>query len=117
MDALPICTQCGFTWGEYRSRGLLGCPHCYASFGEALQGDLIWIHRALAQPDADAAPDRITGDGRSDGSDRPAGPEEAARWRERLADAVRREDYSEAARLQRLLLGGPPERSPDRGLG
>jgi hypothetical protein len=48
MDNFPVCTHCGFTFGEYRARGLLGCPHCYAGFGEALQGDIAWLHQALA---------------------------------------------------------------------
>jgi hypothetical protein len=48
MDSFPVCTHCGFTFGEYRARGLLGCPHCYAGFGEALQGDIAWLHQALA---------------------------------------------------------------------
>jgi protein arginine kinase activator len=113
MDAMPLCTQCGFTWGEYRSRGLLGCPHCYAAFGEALQGDLLWIHRALAAPigPADAAPD-------------PDVPERMAQWKEQLADAVRKEDYAEAARLQALLRGKVgqeglegPDRDPHAALG
>lgn len=93
MDSLPICTHCGFTFGEYRARGLLGCPHCYAAFGEALQGDLLWIHRALghgrpaAREDAESRAERL------------------AHWREQLADALRKEDYAEAARLRRLIEG------------
>ena len=56
MDSFPVCTHCGFTFGEYRARGLMGCPHCYAGFGEALQGDIAWLHQALALT-SDAAAD------------------------------------------------------------
>ncbi|MEO6095103.1 MAG: hypothetical protein ABIW76_05315 [Fibrobacteria bacterium] len=57
MDSFPVCTHCGFTFGEYRARGLLGCPHCYVGFGDALLGDIAWLHQALAlidDMDADA---------------------------------------------------------------
>ena len=107
----PMCTRCGFTWEEYRSRGLLGCPDCYAGLGEALQADLAWLHRALTF----AAPD-------------PGTPERDAEilagWREQLAEALRREDYGEAARYRTLIMGGRPDSAPPppdggkgRGLG
>jgi protein arginine kinase activator len=105
QDAFPVCTHCGFTWGEYRSRGLLGCPQCYAAFGEALQADVAWLHQALAfaapetGAEAAAAPD----------------PEILARLREQLAEAVRAENYEEAARLKGLLRG-PGARGPGLGL-
>ncbi|MDQ2999941.1 MAG: hypothetical protein M3Y08_01570 [Fibrobacterota bacterium] len=93
MDSFPVCTQCGFTFGEYRVRGLLGCPHCYVGFGEALQADVAWLHRALAFAETEAplppAPDA----------------ESLARWREQIAEAVHTENYEEAARLNRLIRG------------
>jgi protein arginine kinase activator len=101
----PICTHCGHTWGEYRARGLLGCPHCYAAFGEALQADIGWLHQALgavlpeAPPAAAGLPD----------------PETLARWREQLAAAVRIENYEEAARIKGLLRAAPP-RGPGLGV-
>lgn len=110
MDAMPLCTQCGFTWGEYRSRGLLGCPHCYAAFGEALQGDLFWIHRALTlsgAPGASGEPDAPVASVTPVTPVTPTTPGQIAQWKERLAEAVRKEDYSEAARLQKLLGGRP----------
>ena len=120
MDNFPICTHCGFTFGEYRLRGLLGCPHCYAGFGEALQADLAWLHQALAfladTPDSPASsgPSAALGKGleRSERS-----PESLARWREELAAAVRSENYEEAARINRLIRGaGPPGSEPAFGL-
>lgn len=104
MDPLLICTHCGFTWDEYRVRGLLGCAHCYAAFGDALQADVAWLHQALAF----AAPE-------TPASDPGSNPEEHARWRERLAEAVRAENYEEAARIK-ALLGGPGARGPGLGL-
>lgn len=111
MDPLPICTHCGFTWGEYRARGLLGCPHCYAAFGEALQGDLRWIHQGPG-----AAPV-----GAGEEEDPAARAEWMAHLRERLTDALRKEDYAEAARVHGLILGaadaGAASRDSGHGLG
>ena len=97
----PICTHCGFTWGEYRARGLLGCAECYAAFGEALEGDLLRIHRALAHAGSGSRPAPVATDPPPAAKD----GEQVADWREQLADAVRREDYAEAARLQKLIRG------------
>lgn len=123
MENLPICTHCGFTWGEYRARGLLGCPHCYAAFGESLQADLLWIHRAFE--DAVPAPGN-PGDGArartgppppagGGGEEAPVRAEQVAQWREQIAEALRREDYQEAARLRRLIDGGGPGDRGGRG--
>jgi protein-arginine kinase activator protein McsA len=116
MDSFPVCTHCGFTFGEYRARGLMGCPHCYAGFGEALQADIAWLHQALALT-SDAAADVVADAGADAVSSAlpgiPAsgsaaiGPnpdaETLARWREQIAAAVRVENYEEAARLKRLI--------------
>ena len=82
---------------------MLGCPHCYAAFGEALQADVAWLHQALAFAVPAAA---VTG---------APDPETQARWREQLAEAVRAENYEEAARLKGLL-GGAGPRGPGLGL-
>lgn len=110
MDGF-ICTQCGFTFDEYRSRGLLGCPHCYASFGEALLADVAWLHGALAfaQPDM-AGAGAVADSGPDAGAAVRPDPENVARWREQIAEAVRSENYEEAARLNRLILGNTPQR-------
>jgi protein arginine kinase activator len=89
----PVCTHCGHTWGEYRARGLLGCPHCYVAFGDGLQADIGWLHRALAAAIPESAP----------AVDPATDPETLARWREQMAEAVRSENYEEAARIKGLL--------------
>ena len=90
-NSFPVCTHCGHTWAEYRARGLLGCPHCYAAFGEALQADIGWLHQALAFAVSEAAPASAPD------------PDTLARWREQMAEAVRAENYEEAARIKGLL--------------
>jgi protein-arginine kinase activator protein McsA len=83
---------------------LLGCPQCYAAFGDALQADVAWLHQALAMTAADQPEASETSD-----------PESLARWREQLAEAVRAENYEEAARLNRLIRASGAARRP--GLG
>ncbi len=106
MDNFPVCTHCGFTFGEYRARGLLGCPHCYTGFGEALQADIAWLHQALAftnEAGNETAQDAVA---RAASESVPAtapAADSLARWREQIAEAVRAENYEEAARLKRLL--------------
>jgi protein-arginine kinase activator protein McsA len=108
MDSFPVCTQCGFTLGEYRSRGLLGCPHCYASFGDALQADLLWMHHALqVQPPEPAVHEPH---GKPD-------PESLARWRRELAEAIKIENYGEAARLHLLILSADNQEKAGGRLG
>lgn len=118
MENFPVCTHCGFTWGEYRARGLLGCPHCYVGFGEALQADLAWLHGALAfaeqRPETAPAP---LDAGRTDVERTSApDPELLAEWREQIAEAIRAENYEEAARLNRLIRASGPRQDPGLGL-
>jgi protein arginine kinase activator len=93
VEKFPVCTHCGFTWDEYRARGLLGCPQCYAVFGDALEVDLAWFHRTLAHAAGAGDP----------AAPKPDPGETLAALREELAAALRREDYSEAGRLRRLI--------------
>lgn len=90
---LLVCLRCGFTYAEFRARGLLGCPGCYESFGEALHADMLHVHPRLHR----AAPW-----GRPEQSEARRA-ETAAALRERLADALRFERYEEAAALRREL--------------
>lgn len=107
MAEFSVCTHCGFTWDEYRSRGLLGCAQCYAVFGEALQADLLWFHRALEHGAAPAAAGEKTS---------APSPENTAALKEQLAEALRRENYQEAARLRRQL-DEDARRGKSSGLG
>jgi protein arginine kinase activator len=107
-ESFPVCTQCGFTLGEYRARGLLGCPHCYASFGEALQADLLWMHHALGIEESRPKPPESL-----ESSDR----ESLIRLRRSLADAIKIENYGEAARLRLLIQSTEEKEKTGGGLG
>ena len=39
------CPACGFTQADFKKAGRLGCPHCYATFSEGLEGLLKTMHK------------------------------------------------------------------------
>ena len=100
MTEMRVCTQCGFTYAEFLTRGLLGCPQCYACFEEALWADLLQMHPGLHRHPmpsvADMAPEP--------GNKASAGElEDLARLQEMMNDALRGERYEEAAGLHRRI--------------
>ena len=100
MTEMRVCTQCGFTYAEFLTRGLLGCPQCYACFEEALWADLLQMHPDLHKhpvPSVAAmSPER--------GSRASTGDlEDLAHLKEMLNDALRGERYEEAAALHRRI--------------
>jgi protein arginine kinase activator len=105
-SALQVCLQCGFTVAEFRTRGLLGCPACYAHFDKTLRADMLHVHPGLHKIAAPTVPNRNLAE---------QGETDIAALREQLSDALRFERYEEAAglkqRLQRRLdaeLGDAP---------
>ena len=100
MSEMKVCTQCGFTYSEFLSRGLLGCPQCYACFGETLWADLLLMHPGLhrqAMPSvAQMSPERGTRASTE-------ALEGLAQLNEMLNDALRSERYEEAAGLRRRI--------------
>lgn len=85
------CPHCGITFEEFRTKGRFGCPHDYSVFADALNPLLDKIHGAHQHtgrlPRGQQAVD-------GDASDR------MLRLRRELQDAVRREDYENAAKLR-----------------
>lgn len=100
------CPACGFRWPDFERHQRLGCPDCYASH-EAQSKTLI----ARSQPDlthqgrrpgSPVSPLQREMDGlRTDKSE----PESLARLEARLAEAIRGEQFEEAARLRDLIAG------------
>ncbi len=39
------CPRCGFTQADFKKAGRLGCPECYKTFGEGLEGLLKSMHK------------------------------------------------------------------------
>ena len=99
MTPLRVCTQCGFTHAEFLERGLLGCPECYAHFGDVLFADLLHLHADLYRR---AAPVEASGKN-GEAVDSEEAPRDPARLREMFSDALRRERYEEAAALRERM--------------
>ena len=100
MTAMRVCTQCGFTYAEFLTRGLLGCPQCYTCFEETLWADLLQLHPGLYKHPmpAVAAMSPEPGTHASSGD-----LDDFAQLKEMLNDALRGERYEEAASLHRRI--------------
>ncbi|RKY18270.1 MAG: hypothetical protein DRQ55_13795 [Planctomycetota bacterium] len=106
-DPSLACPKCGLTFAEFKDGGRFGCAHDYEAFGSQVDALLNSIHKAT----------RYTGKV-------PGGTlqvrngvliDALVQVRERLAEAVQREDYEQAAQLRDELRqladdgpGGPP---------
>lgn len=89
-DADTRCSNCNITFGEFREQGRLGCPTCFEEFRVDLMPLLENIHESAAH--VGKRPRR-----------NPAQTEDQARLvqiRQRLEDAIDREDYEQAASLR-----------------
>jgi protein arginine kinase activator len=87
------CDQCGTTFVEFRNNGLLGCPHDYDVFAEALAPLLERAHGEGATHHVGKSPK-----GDVDGAVRRK--RELLRMRRELDKAVESEDYEKAAQLR-----------------
>ncbi|MFW5802682.1 MAG: UvrB/UvrC motif-containing protein [Verrucomicrobiota bacterium] len=116
-----ICKKCSTTLAEYHNTGRLGCPECYDSFREHMQPILEHMHRGTSHsgtappdakqatkppaPNADTA-DAATQNGTPEHPPQPP-PEPAsetiARLRKQLDQAVKNENYEQAAKLRDRL--------------
>ena len=41
------CARCGFTQADFKKAGRLGCPECYKTFSEPLEGLLKTMHKGV----------------------------------------------------------------------
>lgn len=99
------CPSCGLTYAEYRDTGKLGCAACYDTFARDLAVLIRRLHGAL----------RHTGRSPGERTAEQAIQLELAALRNRLAEAVGKEAYEEAAKIRdrirelKLRSGGLPE--------
>ena len=112
----PVCEVCGYPYGQFRERWLLGCPACYGAFREQLLPVLRRYHGDV----------RHVGKVPRSRGPRAALGREVARLKSLLQQAVDQESYEEAARLrdeirekerQIALLGARDEPDPGSGGG
>jgi len=90
------CAHCHMRAGDFKKTGRLGCPRCYETFAEEMAPMLAAMHKGTQHRGKAPAGERARIDEASHLDD----------LRKRLAAAVKREDFEEAARL-RDLIGGP----------
>ncbi len=88
------CPQCGLTFAEFRSQGLLGCPNDYDVFDKALA--------VIIERSQDGATHHTGGRPGQTAELTPAQQKRLALQRE-LRDAVEQEDYERAARIRDRL--------------
>jgi protein arginine kinase activator len=88
------CPDCGLTFVEFRSQGLLGCPNDYDVFGEPLAAVI-----------AKAQNSKTHHTGKAPGQPIPVDPaqQERLKLQRELREAVETEDYRRAARLRDQL--------------
>jgi protein arginine kinase activator len=84
------CPKCGFTQADFKKAGRLGCPDCYKTFAEGLEGLLKSMHKGTHHVGKVPESLRQT----RDLSDRLKG------LQKKLAKAVEDEDFETAARLR-----------------
>ena len=88
------CNLCGLGWKDILSMGKVGCPTCYDTFHDELRDTIRSIHGSAKHcgmtPSVSAA-------------SMPKEPTEEEQLRNALAEAIKTENYEEAARLRDAL--------------
>ena len=86
------CRRCGWTFRDFRSEGILGCPTCYATFAEPLREILRRVHGSEEHLGKiySGLPD-------------PAPEDDPDLLRDALEEAVRNEEFEDAAALRDRL--------------
>lgn len=108
-DDTLACPECGFTRAHLKKIGRMGCPECYRTFAEDLDGMLKAMHkgtRHVGKAPGRALPAPVAVKELSEGSVEPP-PRPAVNVKKRLAEikvaiekAVAEERYEDAAKLR-----------------
>ncbi len=88
-----VCPSCGFTAGQLKKIGRMGCPECYEAFRDGLDHLLKAMHKGTRH--VGKSPSRLMTEGQLQGSLERLGAE--------LEEAVRDERYEDAARLKHQI--------------
>ena len=84
------CPRCGFTQADFKKAGRLGCPECYKTFGEGLEGLLKSMHKGTRH--VGKVPESLRQS--RDLSDR------LRMLQKKLAKAIEDENFEQAAQLR-----------------
>ncbi len=92
---LKVCTQCSHTWEEFKLKGVLGCPKCYSAFSEELRKFFAGYQGQIRHDRTNKlSPPTQKTHTRSD---------ELISLREKLANAIIKENFEEAAALKKQI--------------
>lgn len=84
------CPTCGFTQADFKKNGRLGCPECYSTFADGLEGLLKTMHKGTRH----VGKMPVALKQRTDSSER------LKTLQKRLEKAVQQEDFELAANLR-----------------
>jgi protein arginine kinase activator len=84
------CPTCGFSQADFKKNGRLGCPECYSTFAESLEGLLKTMHKGTRHIGKMPVALRL----KTDSSER------LKTLQKRLEKAVQQEDFELAANLR-----------------
>lgn len=84
------CPHCGFTQADFKKAGRLGCPDCYRTFSEGLEGLLKTMHKGTRHVGKVPEALRQTQDIK----------ERVGQLQKRLAKAIESENFEQAALLR-----------------
>ena len=84
------CPRCGFTQADFKKAGRLGCPECYKTFADGLEGLLKSMHKGTRH--VGKIPESLRQN--QDLSDR------LKALQKKLAKAIEDENFEQAARLR-----------------
>lgn len=85
-----VCPACGFTQAQLKKIGRMGCPECYDTFRDGLDGLLKAMHKGTKH--IGKVPHRLVKEAQVN--------DKLTTLRDELANAVREERYEDAARLK-----------------
>jgi protein arginine kinase activator len=84
------CPRCGFSQADFKKSGRLGCPECYQTFAEGLEGLLKTMHKGTRH--AGKVPEVLRAD--REQSDR------LKLLQKKLSKAIEEENFEQAAQLR-----------------
>jgi protein arginine kinase activator len=84
------CPHCGFTQADFKKSGRLGCPECYRTFVEGLEGLLKTMHKGTRH--TGKVPEALRKNRES--------AERLKSLQKQLAKAIEAEDFEQAAKLR-----------------
>ncbi len=112
FDTKPIitrkesCTSCGMTLGELLQNGKVGCAQCYDIFREALMPTVKKLHGNTlhsGKTPGDSSSSSPTSDTSPEKKEEQTAQEKILELRQRLARAIEKQEYEDAAKYRDMI--------------